>query len=153
MRVLYYIIMAALQDEETQIRGTVIIIEAYNQKRRVPSRAEELWKSWVSSPWRVAALHSCLEDCSVTLQSSVILANLMEAKHRCRVRIHRGEYYCMIEYNLLFLIDIGGDVEMLVSVLELLTCFLKRNHIGNHLRFDDFWDPEGFLTYRFRPKC
>jgi hypothetical protein len=92
MRVFSYMVMSALQDEETQKKGVVIVYYALGQKRAFGDRPFELMKSWRSIPWRVVAFHSCA-DSSVIDVAAYLLCSLMDNSNVCSFRAHIGKAF------------------------------------------------------------
>ena len=85
--------MAALQDKETQLNGTVIIYDGLGKQTIAPGRPAQYWKNTVALPVRVAAIHHCPTETPnpITIQGTLAFCTAMCAKIGCRFRLHTGE--------------------------------------------------------------
>jgi hypothetical protein len=96
LRTLYYILMAASEDEETQKKGIVGIIVNIG-KNRAPRSVAPTRGTWKiaallsSLPCRFCALHFCVDDPAASSQWISMLMVTLGSRVRARVRIHKGE--------------------------------------------------------------
>jgi hypothetical protein len=91
IKTLIYLILAAAEDEETQIRGMVAI--GYFMGKTAtefnPSLIAQLPRilEWV--PLRISGLHVCFDDPRLGLFKSLLTLSIGQAR-RARLRIHHG---------------------------------------------------------------
>ena len=83
--------MAALQDEEVQMKGVVYVNYALGAEHIISNRAEKAAEAWWHIPTRLVAVHLCYN----TNAMEVYVKNLsraMESQHLCRFRSHFGTW-------------------------------------------------------------
>jgi hypothetical protein len=94
MRVVYYILMTALLDEETQRRGIVCVV--FNVEPRSPLANDpriylNVYKLLPTLPMRMMGAHYCVQDSHLRLfMSSIRVA--MSREVRLRSRVHHGSH-------------------------------------------------------------
>eukprot|EP00339_Tiarina_fusa_P022023 CAMPEP_0117058670 /NCGR_PEP_ID=MMETSP0472-20121206/40758_1 /TAXON_ID=693140 ORGANISM="Tiarina fusus, Strain LIS" /NCGR_SAMPLE_ID=MMETSP0472 /ASSEMBLY_ACC=CAM_ASM_000603 /LENGTH=620 /DNA_ID=CAMNT_0004776087 /DNA_START=53 /DNA_END=1915 /DNA_ORIENTATION=- len=90
-RLLYYVSMTALLDEETQRKGVVFIMYSVGQKEFLSDRPGKLANIWWLLPVRLAATHVCY-DASVMHMYVTLMSSDMDSRHLLRFRSHFGSY-------------------------------------------------------------
>lgn len=94
MRVVYYLLMTALEDEDTQERGVVCVV--YNVEPRSPLANDpsiylNVYELLPTLPMRMMGAHYCVEDSRLRLfMSSIRVA--MPREVRLRSRVHHGSH-------------------------------------------------------------
>jgi len=88
LRVMHYMAMSVVQDEEIQRRGVVIVGFGFGEAKFVANRPLEYTRSWEAIPARVVALHSCRNSCNQI--TNLILCNIMKSRMMSRFRMHVG---------------------------------------------------------------
>jgi hypothetical protein len=94
MRVVYYILMAALEDEETQKRGLVCVV--YNVEPKSPLANDpriylNVYQLLPKLPIRMMGAHYCVQDSNLrNFMSSIRIA--MSREIRLRSRVHHGSH-------------------------------------------------------------
>jgi hypothetical protein len=97
LRTLYYMLMAASEEEETQKKGIVGIIVNIGAKRApaavsfAPSSGRKTPALLRSLPCRLCALHFCVDDLAASTKRISLLMVLLGSRVRARFRIHKGE--------------------------------------------------------------
>jgi hypothetical protein len=94
MRTLYYLLMAEIEDEETQKKGMVAILVNIGKNRIVKfekSCARQLSTLTGSLPCRWAALHFCFDDPASSVLGAIVML-MVESRVRARFREHEGEF-------------------------------------------------------------
>jgi hypothetical protein len=81
--------MVALQDEESQRRGFVMVYYGLGQKKLVRGRALEILKSWWATPLRIVAGHFCSKT-NAMHPAVRLMFYAMECNLFCRFRCHFG---------------------------------------------------------------
>ena len=90
MRAMFYFLMAALKDEETQQTGTVIIW--YGVGHQIGTQGRSVAQSNLFKlPNRVVAFHCC-KDSALMDHAIRLVWNILESKFLCRVRLHSGSH-------------------------------------------------------------
>jgi hypothetical protein len=96
MRTLYYMLMAASEEEETQKKGIVgvivniganrapVAVSFATSGRKTPALLSSL-------PCRLCALHFCVDDPAASTERISLLMVLLGSRVRARSRIHKGE--------------------------------------------------------------
>jgi hypothetical protein len=88
-RVLYYVFMAAVRDEEIQKTGVVLIYNLIRQGRFYENRPSKIAKFFWLIPVQLVGLHSChnshLFDVAIKLMAKSIEGHLL-----CRYQSHFG---------------------------------------------------------------
>lgn len=94
MRVVYYILMSALDDEETQKRGVVCIVYNVEPKSHLandPRIYLNVYQLLPKLPIRMMGAHYCVQDSHLRLfMSSIRVA--MSREVRLRSRVHHGSH-------------------------------------------------------------
>lgn len=106
MRAVYYILMSALEDEETQKKGIVCVV--YNVEPRSalsndPQIYLNVYKLLPSLPMKMMGAHYCVQDAHLRLfMSSIRVA--MSREVRLRSRVHHGSHqeclYALLTFGL-----------------------------------------------------
>jgi hypothetical protein len=95
MKTLYYILMSASEEGETQKKGIVGIIVNVGKNRAVSflpsSRKTPALLS--SLPCRLSALHFCVDDATAATQWISMVMVVLGSRVRARFRIHRGKLF------------------------------------------------------------
>ena len=84
--------MQALQDEEVQKKGVVMVMYCVGQERFQSDRPMKLARLLWLLPVRVTAAHFC-HDGKVMKAFINLAIRAMEGFYLCRFRIHEGTYY------------------------------------------------------------
>ena len=92
MRVVFYTAMSLLHDEETQIRGLVLIVYTNDQLKIVPGRAPHFAFTALSLPIRIDGFHYCADSFSEIQHAGYIALRLFERITLCRFRLHTGTF-------------------------------------------------------------
>mmetsp|Transcript_60362 Transcript_60362/g.90998 ORF Transcript_60362/g.90998 Transcript_60362/m.90998 type:complete len:472 (+) Transcript_60362:71-1486(+) len=97
MRVVFYVLMMAAQDEEgAQKRGIVAIYHGFGQPHTIQGRAFEFWKIWRALPSRIVACHYCGDDSKALGPAVRQFCAIAERLTVCRIRCHYGpQIECM----------------------------------------------------------
>jgi hypothetical protein len=92
MRALYYILMAASKDEETQKRGMVGILVNIGKNRVVTFGpiARKLPSLTRSLPFRWAAFHFCVNDAAFFARVAIDMVMRCASHLRARFKKHEG---------------------------------------------------------------
>jgi hypothetical protein len=95
MRTMYYLLMAASEDEVTQKKGMVAIFVNIGKNRVlsfVANSSRKIQALTRSLPFRYSAHHSCVDDTSAaTTAVAWIVMMVAGARVRARFRKHEGE--------------------------------------------------------------
>jgi hypothetical protein len=90
---MYYLLMAASKDEETQKRGMVGILVNVGKDRVVtfgPSVDRKLPSLTRSLPLRWAAFHFCVNDAGSSARLAIEMVMLLKSHLRARFKKHEG---------------------------------------------------------------
>ena len=90
-RVLFYVTMAALQDEQIQKHGAALVLWTLGQTKTFKGRPSKFARSLWFLPVRVVAVHYCY-DTEVMHRATKIMSEAMDSHHLCRFRNHTGTY-------------------------------------------------------------
>jgi hypothetical protein len=92
MRAVYYLLMAASEDEETQKRGIVGILVNIGKNRVVTFGpiARKMPSLTRSLPFRWAAFHFCVNDAAFFARVAIDMVTLCTSHVRARFRKHVG---------------------------------------------------------------
>jgi hypothetical protein len=92
MRALYYLLMAASEDEETQKRGMVGIFVNIGKNRvaTFEGSARKLLSLTRSLPFRWAAFHFCVNDAAFFSRLAIDMVTLCTSHARARFKKHEG---------------------------------------------------------------
>jgi hypothetical protein len=92
MRALYYLMMAASEDEATQKRGMVGILLNIGKNRVVTfeGSARKLLSMARSLPIRWAAFHFCVNDAGSCARLAIGIVMLLKSYVRARFKKHEG---------------------------------------------------------------
>ena len=92
MKTVFYVVMAASEDEVTQKKGMVSVFINIGKNRAVSfvSRGWKIQTLITSLPSRYSAHHFCVDDTSAAT-SSAFAAFMVGARVRARFRKHEGE--------------------------------------------------------------
>jgi hypothetical protein len=98
MRTLYYLLMAAGEEEETQQKGIVGIIVNIGKNRApmlaAPTRSSRKIPALINSlPCRLSALHFCIDDATAATKWISMGMVVLGSRVRARVRIHKGKLF------------------------------------------------------------
>jgi hypothetical protein len=87
-------VMAAMQDNDTQKNGVVFIYYGNGLEKIVPGRAQEGLKSSFALPWRQAAVHFCgdKEPPKALNQVTYRICAPLDNALLCRIRRHFGTF-------------------------------------------------------------
>jgi hypothetical protein len=89
---MYYLLMAASEDEETQKRGMVGILVNIGKNRVETSEgsAKKLLSMTRSLPFRRAAVHLCVSEAGPCARLAIEIVMLLKPDARARFKIHEG---------------------------------------------------------------
>jgi hypothetical protein len=89
---MYYLLMAASEDEETQKRGMVGIFVNIGENRVETSEwsAKKLLSMVRSLPFRKAAFHFCVNDTGSCARVAIEIVTRCTSHVRARFKIHQG---------------------------------------------------------------
>eukprot|EP00339_Tiarina_fusa_P010073 CAMPEP_0117009838 /NCGR_PEP_ID=MMETSP0472-20121206/8830_1 /TAXON_ID=693140 ORGANISM="Tiarina fusus, Strain LIS" /NCGR_SAMPLE_ID=MMETSP0472 /ASSEMBLY_ACC=CAM_ASM_000603 /LENGTH=476 /DNA_ID=CAMNT_0004712231 /DNA_START=89 /DNA_END=1519 /DNA_ORIENTATION=+ len=88
-RAIYYVLMAAIRDEEVQKKGIVFVLNMIGQTKFHSDRPSKLASLFSLFPARLAAVHLCY-DHSILGVAVNMVAESMNAHYLCRFRSHYG---------------------------------------------------------------
>jgi hypothetical protein len=94
LRTLYYILMAASEDEKTQKKGMVAIVVNIGKNRAPVSFApsgRKIQALLSSLPCRFCALHFCVDDPAAATEWISMVMVVLGSRVRARFRIHKGK--------------------------------------------------------------
>jgi hypothetical protein len=96
MRTLYYMLMTASEEEETQKKGMVAIVLNIGKHREPPNSAPTRSSRKIAEllsflPCRFCALHFCVDDPAASTQWISMVMVVLGSSVRARFRIHQGE--------------------------------------------------------------
>jgi hypothetical protein len=106
MRTVYYILMSALEDEETQKKGIVCVVynvEPRSKLAKDPRIYLNVYKLLPSIPMKMMGAHYCVQDAHLRqFMSSIRVA--MSREVRLRSRVHHGSHqecmYALLTFGL-----------------------------------------------------
>jgi hypothetical protein len=90
MRAIFYFSMAALQDKESQVNGTVVVYYGVGQQKVYSGRPYEYIKTGLAIPFCAVACHYC-KDSSVLDSAVQFIYKAFESRILCRARFHMGK--------------------------------------------------------------
>jgi hypothetical protein len=98
-RILWYLFSAAIEEEDTQIKGAIIIFYGIRHRQYFLDRGTKIASLLLSFPIRVSAIHCCYDD--PMLHPLLTAASfVLERNQLCRLRFHFGSHMeCL--YNLM----------------------------------------------------
>jgi hypothetical protein len=92
-------VMSALEDEDTQRRGFVVISYNIGQTIFVKGRPAELVKNFHAHPARVPALHICVDSGYFYMAFMIgvlVVCRSLADETLCRFRLHIGKSYLLL---------------------------------------------------------
>jgi hypothetical protein len=94
MRAMFYFLMAALKDKDSQVNGTVVIYYGVGQQKVYSGRPYEYINTWYAIPYCVVAYHHC-KDSSILDPAVQFIHKAFESIMLCRARFHIGKSSCI----------------------------------------------------------
>ena len=150
IRIFFYTIMSALQDEETQIKGMVAVSYTVGQTEFVKGRAQQFAKSSIELPVRFVSIHGCAEPSILNHVVMNFMQTLMKEWNLCRIRIHIGtSYWSQEHYHCCSVPICVYAVPFCVSYEQLLLCGLRlsrRNSYRMYLQSFNIRNSERSIT-------
>jgi hypothetical protein len=125
MRVMYYIIMAANEDEETQRKGMVGVVVNIGRSRNYnPSSAKKIPVFLGALPSRWASVHYCTDGNLSTETMAALVVLFLGSRDRARFRKHVGTFQLLVSlsslsYKFLLLFD-GRPAAFQISQEQLI---------------------------------